>query len=226
MCPATGRVPRRRRCRSRRGGPQPRERATAAGVPVLLPSTVRTHRRHQSSVEDVPGHSSLAHVGPNREPVPHLRRRERLPGGAHRSRRRVAVRCARNDGPRRRPRGRVRRPRDFVSIDVAPRVGLTRQSVSKVASELAEFGLVRLVDDGRFRRLYATDLLARKREANRDRAVAFEEALLRRLTGEGLAPELVRREETRLLLRFGTGAKRVLLEIPLDPYATAWKATA
>src|SRR5439155_1278968 len=34
--------------------------------------------------------------------------------------------------------------------DVAPRVGLTRQSVSKVASELAEFGLVRLVDDGRF----------------------------------------------------------------------------
>ena len=110
--------------------------------------------------------------------------------------------------------------------DVAPRVGLTRQSVSKVASELAEFGLVRLVDDGRFRRLYATDLLARRREANRDRAVAFEEALLRRLTDEGLAPELVRREETRLLLRFGTGAKRVLLEVPLDPYATAWKATA
>ncbi len=110
--------------------------------------------------------------------------------------------------------------------EIAKRVGLTRQSVSKVASELAEFGLVRLVDDGRFRRVYSMDLLSRKREANRGRSDAFEEALLRRLTEEGLEPELVRREETRLLIRFGTGAKRVLLEVPLDPYATAWKATA
>ncbi len=110
--------------------------------------------------------------------------------------------------------------------EIASRVGLTRQSVSKVASEFAEFGLVRLVDDGRFRRMYPTDLLARKRDANRGRADAFEEAILRRLMEEGLAPELVRREETRLLVRFGTGAKRVLLEVPVDPYATAWKTTA
>ncbi len=110
--------------------------------------------------------------------------------------------------------------------EIASRVGLTRQSVSKVASELAEFGLVRLVDDGRFRRVYSTDLLSRKRAANRGRANAFEEAILRRLMEEGLAPELVRREETRSLIRFGTGAKRVFLEVPVDPYATAWKATA
>jgi len=110
--------------------------------------------------------------------------------------------------------------------EIASRVGLTRQSVSKVASELSEFGLVRLVDDGRSRRMYSTDLLARKRDANRGRADAFEEAILRRLMDEGLAPELVRREETRLLVRFGTGAKRVLLEVPVDPYATAWKTTA
>src|SRR2546428_2893513 len=104
--------------------------------------------------------------------------------------------------------------------------GPPRQSVRKVASELAEFGLARLVDDGRFRRVYSTDLLSRKREANRGRTRAFEEAVLRRLMEEGLAPELVRREETRLLVRFGTGATRVLLEIPVDPYATAWKTTA
>jgi len=91
--------------------------------------------------------------------------------------------------------------------EIASRVGLTRQSVSKVASELAEFGL-----------------LARKREANRARAEAFGEALLRRLSHEGLAPELVRREETTLLVRFGSGNKRVLLEVPVDPYETSWKA--
>lgn len=110
--------------------------------------------------------------------------------------------------------------------EIASRVGLTRQSVSKVASELAEFGLVRLVDDGRFRRVHSTDLLARKREANRRRIDAFEEFLLGHLMEDGLGPELVRREETRLLVRFGTGAKRVFLEVPLDPYATAWRATA
>ncbi len=108
--------------------------------------------------------------------------------------------------------------------EIASRVGLTRQSVSKVASELAEFGLVRILDDGRFRRLHATGLLARKREANRARAEAFGEALLRRLSNEALAPELVRREETTLLVRFGSGNQRVLLEVPVDPYETSWKA--
>jgi len=108
--------------------------------------------------------------------------------------------------------------------EIASRVGLTRQSVSKVASELVEFGLVRILDDGRFRRVHATVLLARKREANRARAVAFGEALLRRLSDEGLAPELVRREETTLLVRFGMGAQRVLLEVPADPYETSWRA--
>src|SRR3989442_1515538 len=103
--------------------------------------------------------------------------------------------------------------------EIASRVELTRQSISKVASELAEFGLVRLVDDGRFRRMYSTNLLSRKREANRGRAAAFEEAVLRRLMEEGLAPELVRREEARLLVRFGTGARRDLLEVTLEPYA-------
>ena len=108
--------------------------------------------------------------------------------------------------------------------EIASRVGLTRQSVSKVASELAEFGVVRILDDGRFRRVHPTDLLARKRQTNQARAEAFEDALFRRLSDEGLAPELVRREETTLLLRFGTGAQRVLLEVPVDPYETSWKA--
>ena len=107
--------------------------------------------------------------------------------------------------------------------EIASRVGLTRQSVSKVASELAEFGLVRIHDDGRFRRVHPTDVLVRKRASNRGRAEAFGEALLRRLSDEGLAPELVRREETTILVRFGTGPQRVLLEVPVDPYETSWK---
>ena len=70
--------------------------------------------------------------------------------------------------------------------------------------------------------MYPTDVLVRKRDANHERADAFGEALLRRLAEEGLAPELLRREEAALLLRFGGGTRRVQLGVPLDPYVTAW----
>ena len=107
--------------------------------------------------------------------------------------------------------------------ELAAGIDLTRQSVSKVASELAEFGLLTLVNDGRYRRVYPTELISRKRESNRARSNAFADALLRRLSEEGLSPELLRRDETTVLVRFGTGSKKVVLDVPLDPYATAWK---
>jgi DNA-binding MarR family transcriptional regulator len=110
--------------------------------------------------------------------------------------------------------------------ELAVQVGLTRQSVGKIAGELSAFGLAKFVADGRHRRVYPTDVLARKREANRGRADAFGESLIRRLAAEGLSPELLRRDESTLLIRFGTGGQRVLLELPLDPYGTSWQGTA
>jgi hypothetical protein len=89
-----------------------------------------------------------------------------------------------------------------------------------------QFGLVTVAEDGRHRRAYPTNLLARKREANQGRTDAFAEGLVRRLAEEGLSPELLRRGERTLLVRFGGGSRRVLLEVPLDPYATAWMRTA
>ena len=68
-----------------------------------------------------------------------------------------------------------------------------------------------------------TDLIARKRESNRARTNAFADGLLRRLMEEGLSPELLRRDETTVLVRFGSGSKKVVLDVTLDPYATAWK---
>jgi len=109
-------------------------------------------------------------------------------------------------------------------LELAAAVGLSRQSASKIASELSDLGLVTLVEDGRFRRHYPTDLLARKRVANGPRAKAFAEALLRRLADEGLTPEHLRSDESVLVLRFGSASKRVVLDVPLDPYVTAWKS--
>ena len=106
--------------------------------------------------------------------------------------------------------------------ELAERVQLTRQSASKIAQELSEFGCLTTSDDGRYRRVYPTNALVRKREANRERADAFSEALLRRLAEEGLDPELLRREETTFLVRFAGGSRKVVLEVPVDPYVTAW----
>ncbi len=109
-------------------------------------------------------------------------------------------------------------------LERAAAVDLTRQSTSKITSELSDLGLVTLVEDGRFRRHYPTDLLAKKRETNRPRAKAFAGALVRRLGDEGLSPELLRSDDGVVLVRFGSAAKRVVLDVPVDPYASAWRS--
>ena len=109
-------------------------------------------------------------------------------------------------------------------LELAEAVRLSRQSTSKIASELSDLGLVTLVEDGRFRRHYPTDLLATKRTANRPRTKAFADAFLRRLATERLSPELLRSDETALVVRFGSATRQVVLDVPLDPYLTAWNS--
>lgn len=109
-------------------------------------------------------------------------------------------------------------------LELADAVGLTRQSVSKITSELSDLGLVSLVEDGRFRRHYPTEALSRRREANRPRAQAFVEALVRRLGAEGLGPELMRADDGVALVRLSAASKHIVLDVPLDPYTTAWTA--
>jgi DNA-binding transcriptional ArsR family regulator len=108
--------------------------------------------------------------------------------------------------------------------DLADRVGLTRQGASKAAAELSEFSLLTIAEDGRFRRLYATDLLGRKRDGNAGRVESFVDRLVRRLAEDGLSPEVLRRDETVVLLRLGAGPRRVAMDIPVDPYRTAWQS--
>src|SRR3989304_1282690 len=71
--------------------------------------------------------------------------------------------------------------------ELRARGGRARQSASRLAAELADAGLVSIVEDGRFRRVYPTDVLARKRDANRARVDAFVGHLLRGLPSHGRA---------------------------------------
>src|SRR3989304_1727712 len=51
--------------------------------------------------------------------------------------------------------------------EVGGRVGITRQSASKIASELAQAGLVTVSEDGRFRRIYPTAAIPPTRDSHR-----------------------------------------------------------
>ena len=110
--------------------------------------------------------------------------------------------------------------------EIGVRVGLTRQSASKIAAELSDAGLVALVEDGRYRRMYPSDALEAKRERNRARIAAFVDRFLRRLADDGLSPELLRRDEATLLVRLGAGPHWVVFDVPLDPYLTGWAPPA
>jgi len=108
--------------------------------------------------------------------------------------------------------------------ELGVRVGITRQSASKIATEMTECGILRIEEDGRFRRGIPTDVMSTKRVGNAGRVRLFVDRLLRRLEDDGLDPELLRREEETALLRFGVGPHRVVLDLPTDPYVTSWRA--
>ena len=100
-------------------------------------------------------------------------------------------------------------------------LGVSRQSVFKVASLLERQKLVSSIEDGRFRRYYPTGLLFTRREENRSRARTFVDALLKRLESGGLTPHVLRWSDRQLLVRIARGKSAEVLDLPLDPFTTA-----
>jgi DNA-binding transcriptional ArsR family regulator len=104
--------------------------------------------------------------------------------------------------------------------ELAEGLGVSRQSVFKSAALLEAHGLVKTIEDGRFRRYYPTGLLAKRRDAHRPRARAFAGAFLKMLQADGLTPAVLRRTERQLLVRISHGKSAETIDLTLDPYAT------
>jgi DNA-binding MarR family transcriptional regulator len=105
-------------------------------------------------------------------------------------------------------------------VELSGAMNASRQTASKVASELEKLGLVTVAKDGRFTRLYPTNALREKQEKQHLRSRAFVERVLTRLDDERQMPQVLRRTETELQLRIGKGRGKGVLWIPLDPYGT------
>lgn len=103
--------------------------------------------------------------------------------------------------------------------EVADHVGAARQTVSRALGELERSGLISVVRDGRVHRYFPTPLLAKRREANAKRALAFSDAVLARLQAERVAPQVLRRNAGEILVRLGDQPRAPFLHLRTDPYA-------
>ncbi len=103
-------------------------------------------------------------------------------------------------------------------IEIGNDLGIGRQVTSKILTELETIGLVTKVTDGRFIRLYPTELLKEKQDAQRGKSRTYVNTLLKRLEDERQTVQVLRRTETELQLRLGRGRDRGILSIPLDPF--------
>lgn len=99
-------------------------------------------------------------------------------------------------------------------------LGVSRQSVFKIAVVLVGHKLLTSIEDGKFRRYYPTGLLFNRREENRARARAFADGLVKRLQAGGLTPHVLRHTENQILIRIAHGRSAEVLDLPLDPFTT------
>ena len=103
--------------------------------------------------------------------------------------------------------------------ELAEAVGMSRQGTAALLETFESLGLVSRVADGRFTRVYPTRALEVRRDRTASRRKHFCEALLRRLGGEGEAPEVLRQTPTEIHLRFGRGAEKATLQLSIEPFS-------
>jgi predicted transcriptional regulator len=99
-------------------------------------------------------------------------------------------------------------------------LNLNHQAVIWYTGRLCELDLLSAIEDGRYKRYFPTDTLAGKREGGVKRMRSFKDGLMKRLKAEGVSPEVMRSTEKELVLSLKKGSEKVVMILPVDPYAT------
>ena len=107
----------------------------------------------------------------------------------------------------------------LAMTELAESVGMSRQGTAALLDTFESLGLVSRVADGRFVRVYPTRALEQRRDRAKARRTHFCDALLRRLEREGEGPEVLRRTDTEVHLRFGRGPEKATLELSIEPFS-------
>ena len=95
-----------------------------------------------------------------------------------------------------------------------------QRTVVRHASELERLGLVECIQDGKFMRYYATDLLTKMNDNYRKRTSRFRKHLLNMLKKDGVHPKVVRSTDKTLHVKITAGESKSVLELATQPFAS------
>lgn len=99
-------------------------------------------------------------------------------------------------------------------------LGLRHQAVIWYTRKLESLGLIKSLEDGKYRRYYPTDLLHRKREDNSMRLKVFKDEILKKLQKEMISPTILRSTEDKVVLRIISGRNKAVLTLHINPFVT------
>jgi DNA-binding MarR family transcriptional regulator len=106
-------------------------------------------------------------------------------------------------------------------LEIAERLGKSRQHVAKTLEKLESIGIISVVADGTHSRYYPTRLLPEKAEEFYRHSKDFSEYILRRLGQEGgKPPVVVKRGLDRMIVEVGHASERFNLDVGINPYKT------
>ena len=104
--------------------------------------------------------------------------------------------------------------------EICKRIGLKHQAVIWYTRKFESLGLIRSVEDGKFRRYYPTDLLKQKMDKNAVRIKIFRKNLLERFGKEMMSTEVLRATNDKLVVKIAGGKDRAVLTLHTNPYFT------
>ncbi len=104
--------------------------------------------------------------------------------------------------------------------EICNKLNLKHQAVIWYTRKLESLGLMRSVEDGKFRRYYPSDLLKKKMDKNASRIKIFRKDLLKRFGKEMMAPEVIRATSEKLVVKISGGKGRAVLTLHTNPFLT------
>lgn len=106
-------------------------------------------------------------------------------------------------------------------LEIAEKLGKSRQRVAKTLEKLEAAGIISIVMDGTHIRYYPTRLLPEKADEFYRFSKDFSEYILRRLGKEGgKPPTIIKKGMDRLIVEVGYTSERFNLEVGINPYKT------
>ena len=96
--------------------------------------------------------------------------------------------------------------------EICEMLGIKHQAVIWYTRKLETLGLLTILEDGKYRRYYPTDLLRRKRNDNAMRLKAFKEKIVKRFQSEMLSPTVLRSTDEKVVVRISRGKSRAEVE--------------